>query len=188
MKALDDLAEALHLCAERRQVVLKLGVPLAEVSVLPRQIRRRARGGHGFSRGPSSEKALGRRRALTTQSADAAKSGDIIVSDRAASGGIDRFGGGTRPTALIHHMGIATRIASGSKTRSAGRRGVPLLRLTEPGASLPAGGGASEAQPGLEALTPIIVGLGSARSRSADPNHSRLASARRTRRPVEDYS
>lgn len=40
--------------------------------------------------------------ALGTESADAAKSVVIIVSDRAASGGIDRFGGGTRPTALSY--------------------------------------------------------------------------------------
>lgn len=60
---------------------------------------------HGFSRQPSRENAFGKRRAATTQSADAAKRGDIIVSDRAASGGIDRFGGGTRPTALVSDMG-----------------------------------------------------------------------------------
>jgi hypothetical protein len=52
------------------------------------------------SRLPSSEKGVGKRRALNTQSADAARSVGIIVSDRAESGGIDRFGGGTRPTAL----------------------------------------------------------------------------------------
>ena len=66
---------------------------------------------HGFSRQPSREKAFGRRSALTTQSADVAMSGDIIVSDRAASGGIDRFGGGTRPTALISIWGGGMRNA-----------------------------------------------------------------------------
>jgi hypothetical protein len=43
--------------------------------------------------------------AVSTQSVDAAMRGDIIVSDRAASGRIDRFGGGTRRTALISQMG-----------------------------------------------------------------------------------
>jgi len=82
-------------------------------AVLIEQVIEREARPHGRSRQPSREKAFGKRRALTTQSADAAKSVDIIVSDRAASGGIDRLGGGTRPTALPDKWVGVIRIASG---------------------------------------------------------------------------
>src|SRR5690348_2715217 len=73
MKPLHDLPETLRLRGERGDIVLKLGVALPQVGVLPRQGLGRwgTRHGLGIQTGAESDRANG---ALSRPSADAATS------------------------------------------------------------------------------------------------------------------
>jgi len=104
MKAFDDLPEALGLCGDRGHVILKLCDPLAQIGVLARQRFVRLGGIQGLRLLPSRAKIGGRASAPSTLSADATKSGAINVpEENVSSEAIDRFGGGTRPTAHPLH-------------------------------------------------------------------------------------
>ncbi|MDB5451042.1 MAG: hypothetical protein JWQ52_2170 [Phenylobacterium sp.] len=111
MQTLELFAQPARLGRDIGDVGLKLGHPLAQIEVFALQVLGR---GHRDrpSRAPTRLKTRGKTMAASTQSAEAAKSGDMEVSNGRRIGRIDRFGGGTRPTAHVPHMGTLRRSAS----------------------------------------------------------------------------
>ena len=101
MKAFHHLSQAFRLRGDCGDVILKLGVSLPEVRIFPGQALVRRWQVHVFRLQPARSKRRGKARTLRTLNADATKSVAILVSESIAAGRIDRFGGGTRPTALF---------------------------------------------------------------------------------------
>ena len=80
VQPIDDLAQALGLGRQRGDIVLKLGVALAQIGVFARQgVGSRA---HERCRWNSGEKSLGTTTAAAAQSADTAKSTTITNLDQ----------------------------------------------------------------------------------------------------------
>lgn len=104
VQALDHLSQAFDFGGEGGDVVLELGVPLAQIDVLPRQAFWRGMR-HGLMLHPKSENALGRRTALTTRSADAMMSGDILFSERAPPRGRSTASVAAHARWRLHDMG-----------------------------------------------------------------------------------
>jgi hypothetical protein len=110
VKALDDLPQPLHFGAQSGHIGLKLSIPRPEIDVLACAIGRVACRRHGRTREPDKDIVPDALPASGILSVEVERSADIMVSRRAASGVIDRFGGGTRPMTRFKRWGCATPI------------------------------------------------------------------------------